>query len=53
MDSDEVRAAQEFLSDRREVLLVALALVARVDALGIGMPDIDAGARSAGRRRHR
>jgi len=30
--------------DGREVLLVALALVARIDTLRIGMPDVDAGA---------
>src|SRR6202011_5867525 len=40
----ELRAAEEFLPDGREVLLVALALVARIDTLRIGMPDVDAGA---------
>src|SRR3981081_1289023 len=40
----ELRAAEELLPDGREVLLVALALVARIDTLRIGMPDVDAGA---------
>ena len=46
----ELRAAEEFLPEGREALLVALALVARIDTLRIGMPDIDAGvlARLAG-----
>ena len=39
-----MRATEEFLSDGREVLLVALAVVARIDALRVGMPEIDAGA---------
>src|SRR6202011_1813433 len=40
----ELRAAEEFLPDGREILLVALALVARIDTLRIGMPDVDASA---------
>src|SRR5205085_4736155 len=40
----ELRAAQECLPDGREVLLVALILVARIDTLRIGMPNVDAGA---------
>ena len=40
----ELRAAEEFLPDGREILFVALALIARIDTLRIGMPDVDAGA---------
>jgi len=39
-----LRSAEELLPDGREVLVVALALVTRIDALRIGMPDVDAGA---------
>ncbi len=46
----ELRAAEKFLSDGRKVLLVALALVARIDALRIGVPEIDAGALARARR---
>src|SRR3984893_18779897 len=40
----ELGAADEVLPDGRESLLVALALVARIDTLRIGMPDVDASA---------
>src|SRR5712664_1335843 len=39
-----LRTAEEFLADGRNILLVALTLVARINTLCICVPDIDAGA---------
>ena len=40
----ELRAAQECLSDGRQILIVDLALVVRIESWRIGMPDINASA---------
>jgi hypothetical protein len=40
----ELRAAQECLSDGRQILIVDLALVVRIESWRIGVPDINAGA---------